>query len=68
MLLPKGCKRLNENKTFCPKCKALTMEPAEGILLTKEEFEGVATALTFAGRLTPYKCPVCSFTIYEPVP
>jgi hypothetical protein len=44
------------------------MEPAEGILLTKEEFEGITTGpLTFAGGLTPYKCPVCSFTMYEPV-
>ena len=64
MLLPKGRKRLNENKTFCPRCKALTMEPAEGILVTKE----IATGpLTFAGRLAPHKCPVCSFTMYEPV-
>jgi hypothetical protein len=51
MLLPKGRRRLNENKTFCPRCKALTMEPAEGILVTKE----IATGpLTFAGRLAPY--------------
>jgi hypothetical protein len=44
------------------------MEPAEGIRLTKEEYERVETGpLPFEGRLTPYQCPICSYVGHEPV-
>jgi hypothetical protein len=32
---------MSEGKRFCPKCKAWTMEPAEGILMPEEEFKRV---------------------------
>jgi hypothetical protein len=41
------------------------MEPAEGILLTPEEFKRVEPGpLVFEGRITPFKIPVCSFIGY----
>jgi hypothetical protein len=51
---------MSEDKKFCPKCKEMTLEPAEGILISPEAFERVERApLAFEGRLTPYQCPVC---------
>jgi hypothetical protein len=59
---------MNEGKRFCPKRKAWTMEPAEGILMTKEEFTRVEPGpLAYEGRLTPYHCPICSHVRYEAV-
>jgi hypothetical protein len=59
---------MSDDKKFCPACKAFTMEPAEGILLTPEEFNRLEPGpLVFEGRMTPFKCPVCSFIGYEPV-
>jgi rubrerythrin len=57
-----------DEKRFCPTCKAKTMEPAEGILLTQEEYDRVEPGpLTFAGRMTPFQCPICKHVGYEPV-
>jgi hypothetical protein len=59
---------MNEGKRFCPKCRAWTMEPAEGILMTEEELMRVEPRPpAFEGRLTPYQCPICSQVGYEPV-
>jgi hypothetical protein len=48
--------RMSEGKRFCPKCKAWTMEPADE-----------PVPLVFKGKMTPYKCSVCSHVLYEPV-
>jgi hypothetical protein len=59
---------MSEEKKFCPACKAMTMEPAEGILLTEEEYERVEPGpLVFEGRMTPFQCPVCKMVRFEPV-
>jgi hypothetical protein len=59
---------MSEGKRFCPKCKAWTMEPAEGIL-RPEEYERVEPGppLICKGRITPYHCPVCKHLGFEPV-
>jgi hypothetical protein len=59
---------MSEDKKFCPKCKAMTMEPAAGILISQEEFERVEPGpLVSEGRLTPYQCPVCKHLAFIPV-
>jgi hypothetical protein len=51
---------ITEVKRFCPRCKAWTMEPAEGILMTKDDFTRVEPGpLAFEERLTAYRCPIC---------
>jgi hypothetical protein len=58
---------INERK-FCPTCKAFTMEPADGMPLTKEEYDRVEVGpLVFQGKLKIYQCPVCTYVLYEPV-
>jgi hypothetical protein len=59
---------MSEDRKFCPNCKAMTMEPAEGSLLTQEELDQVDPALrVFEGRLVPYQCPVCLHFAHVPV-
>jgi hypothetical protein len=60
---------MNEGKRLCPICKAWTMEPAEGILVSPEEYERVEPGppLIFEGRIAPYHCPVCKHIGFEPV-
>ena len=59
---------MSEEKKFCPKCKAMTMEPAEGIHITPEELNQMgAEPSVFAGKLTPYQCPICLHFAYQPV-
>jgi hypothetical protein len=58
---------MSEDKKFCPKCKAMTMVPAEGHQLTPEDLEQMAQAGVFQGKLTPYQCPVCSHFAHMPV-
>jgi hypothetical protein len=59
---------LSEDKKFCPTYKAMTIEPAEGILITQEELSQMDPApLVFEGTLTPYQCPVCLHFAYHPV-
>ena len=58
---------MSEDKKLCPTCKANTMEPVEGILLTKEEYDRVEDGrFVFQGKLTAYRCPVCSTMSYYP--
>jgi hypothetical protein len=58
---------MSEAKKFCPTCQANTMEPVEGILLTKEEYDRVEDGrFVFQGKLTAYRCPVCSTMSYYP--
>jgi hypothetical protein len=41
---------MSEEQKFCPICKAMTMEPAEGILITPEELSQMEPApLVFEG-------------------
>jgi hypothetical protein len=60
---------MSEGKRFSPKCKAWTMEEAEEILTAKEEFTRVEPVgpLAFERRLTPYRCPICTHVVHEPV-
>jgi hypothetical protein len=59
---------MSEEKKFCPKCKAMTMEPAEGIHITPEELNQMgAEPSVFEGKLTPYQCPICLHFAYQPV-
>jgi hypothetical protein len=58
---------MSEEKKFCPKCKAMTMEPAEGTVITPEELNQMESApLVFEGKLTPYQCPICLHFAYQP--
>jgi hypothetical protein len=60
---------MSEGKRFCPRCKAWTMEPAEGILVSPEEYERVEPGppLIFDGFITPYHCPICKHLGFESV-
>ena len=58
---------MSEDKKFCPNCKAMTMEPAEGTLITPEQLSQMEPGPpVFEGRLTPYQCPVCLHFAYQP--
>ena len=58
---------MSEEKKFCPKCKAMTMEPAEGTVITPEELNQMESVpLVFEGKLTPYQCPICLHFAYQP--
>jgi len=55
------------DKNFCPRCKALTMELADGIPLTKEEYVRLEDgSFVFKDKITVYQCSVCSFMRFEP--
>jgi hypothetical protein len=55
------------DKKFCPKCKANTMQLADGIPLTKEEYLRVEDGpFVFKDKMTVYECSVCSFRRFEP--
>jgi hypothetical protein len=59
---------MSEDKKFCPHCKAMTMEPAEGVAITAEEVKQMEPGQpVFEGHLTPYQCPVCLHFAYIPV-
>jgi hypothetical protein len=59
---------MSEDKKFCPTCKAMTMVPAEGTLLSPEELKQMELVPdVFEGKLTPYQCPVCLHFAYIPV-
>jgi hypothetical protein len=60
--------RMSEDKKFCPNCKAMTMEPAEGVVITPEELSQMEPASpVFEGKLMPYQCPICLHFAYQPV-
>jgi hypothetical protein len=58
---------MNDAKKMCPKCKTMTMEPAEGVILTEKEYQRMEPGpVVFKGRHIPFQCANCKYVGYEP--